>query len=100
MPEHPQYQSYLTLKSSLALPLKIKMYYSLLEDTYLKNNSPTLKNQVKKYKNMLTAFKRFAQDEQERFMYETLRLVKIGLTRDQGREQGKDQGKEEGCNSS
>lgn len=80
------------------------MYYSLLEDTYLKNGSPTLsKNQVKKYKYMLTAFKRFSQEEQEKFLYETLKLVKNGIGKDMNQSKDskeKEKEKDESYNSS
>ena len=58
------------------------MHYSLLEDVYSKNNNPIAKNQKKLYQHILTAFKRYSVEEQERFMYETLKLVKAGLGRD------------------
>jgi hypothetical protein len=57
--------NYKALKSNVVLPLKIKLFYSLLEDLNQKNGSLTSsvsKDQAKKYKNFIAGFKRLAED--------------------------------------
>lgn len=53
------FDKFKSLKDNFAVPLKIKMFYSLLEDTCNKNELPTVsKDHVKKHKLLLTTFKR------------------------------------------
>ena len=56
------FNNYNILKVSMTLPLKLKLVYQLLEDIYLESTSQTLsKDQAKKYKPIVSAFKRQSQ---------------------------------------
>lgn len=55
-------KKYKELKESFAIPMKIKMFYTLLEDSFSKYTTPTIsKDQTKKYKTLLSAFKKQSQ---------------------------------------
>lgn len=68
---------YKSLHEGIALPFKVKLFYSLLEDVYLKNtNSSLLKNQAKRYKLLLSAYKKQSEEEKIKFLYQNLKHVK------------------------
>lgn len=57
------FSSYRILKSSLTLPLKLKLFFTLLEDIHLKNsNSNISKDQIKKYKFIISVYKKQTEE--------------------------------------
>lgn len=53
------FSQYRILRSTINLPLKLKLFFTLLEDIHLKNsNSNISKDQIKKYKFLITVYKK------------------------------------------
>jgi hypothetical protein len=63
IPTSPTYLNYFSqyriLRSTINLPLKLKLFFTLLEDIHLKNSNSTIsKDQIKKYKFLITVYKK------------------------------------------
>ena len=53
------FSQYRILRSTINLPLKLKLFFTLLEDIHLKNSNSTIsKDQIKKYKFLITVYKK------------------------------------------
>lgn len=78
--------SYYKLKKSINLPLKIKMFYAMLENCLEKTNQlyettcQVSKDFGRKYKLLISTFKHQTEDEKIRLLYDTLKIVK-GMVR-------------------
>ena len=74
------FEGYIKMRDSINLPLKIKVFLCILEETITKvKSSQVSKDLQKKYSHIIHIFKKRTQDEKIMFLYEHAKLLKSFL---------------------